>query len=94
MLKDIVRVEPLDGHRLEIEFEDGLKGVVDVGELVPFEGVFEPLKDRQYFESVKVDRELGIIYWPNGSDLDPDVLYARISGEPIPEFDKLNHPVA
>ncbi len=39
-------------------------------------GSFEPLKaDPQLFRSVRVDERLGTIVWPNGADMDPDVLY-------------------
>ena len=44
MLKDIVYVEALEGHRLRLRFEDGVEGVLDVSELVTFRGVFAPLK--------------------------------------------------
>lgn len=37
-------------------------------------GVFEPLKDPDYFARVKVD-EFGAVCWPNGVDLCPDALY-------------------
>jgi len=47
--------------------------------------VFEPLRDEAYFARVRVDPEAGTIAWPNGVDLDADVLYARITGEPLPE---------
>ena len=30
MLKDIVEVQPLGGHRLYFRFEDGLAGEIDV----------------------------------------------------------------
>ena len=45
MLKDIVDVKPLEGHRLRVRFEDGIEGEIDVASLVSFRGVFEPLKD-------------------------------------------------
>ncbi|MEW5867932.1 MAG: hypothetical protein AB1894_01545 [Chloroflexota bacterium] len=32
--------------------------------------------------------ELGTICWPNGADLDADVLYAIVAGEPAPSFDE------
>ncbi len=35
----------------------------------------EPLRDRAYFRKVRVDPELGTVVWPNGYDLDPDVLH-------------------
>jgi hypothetical protein len=83
MLKDVIQVECLDGYRLRLRFEDGVQGVVDVSELVEFTGVFAPLKDRAYFVQVSVNADIGTICWPNGADLDPDVLYAMITGEPI-----------
>jgi hypothetical protein len=44
-----------------------------------------PLKDPAYFSQVKVDPELGTVSWPNGADLDPDVLYGRL----VPNSDEL-----
>ena len=44
MLKDIVSVRPLDGYRLHLRFEDGAEGEMDIAALVPFEGVFAPLR--------------------------------------------------
>lgn len=84
MLKDVVEVKPLEGYRLFLRFEDGAGGEVDLTEFIKFEGVLEPLKDRAFFEQVQVNLELGTICWPNGADLDPDVLYAWITGKPIP----------
>jgi len=87
MLKDVTAVHPLDGYRLQIEFEDGVEGVVDLAELVTFEGVFEPLKDRAHFVQVSVNPEVGTICWPGGADIDPDVLYAIVTREPLPSFE-------
>jgi len=39
------------------------------------EGVFAALQDPAFFARVSVDREAGTIVWPNGADLDPDVLF-------------------
>jgi hypothetical protein len=83
MLKDIVAANPVGGHRLHLRFEDGVEGVVDLAPYLSFRGVFEPLRDPAYFARVCVDPELGSVTWPNGADLDPDVLYARITGEPV-----------
>jgi hypothetical protein len=80
MLKDIVHAEPLSHHRLLVRFEDGVEGVVSLTELVPFIGVFEAVADEAVFRQVAVNVELGTIQWPTGADLDPDVLYARITG--------------
>jgi hypothetical protein len=81
---DVVDVRPLDGHKLELTFQDGLSAVVDLDRVIGrFEGVFAPLKDPEYFRTVRVDPEVGTIVWPNGADLCPDVLYSYASGKPI-----------
>jgi hypothetical protein len=60
-----------------------------VATIVPFEGVFAPLRDRKLFRAVPVDPELGTVRWPNGADLDPDVLYALITSQPIPDLTRI-----
>jgi hypothetical protein len=38
--------------------------------------MFQPLRDDpELFRQVRVDEELGTIVWPNGADMDPDVLH-------------------
>jgi hypothetical protein len=86
MLKDIVEVRPLEGYKLFLRFEDGVEGVVDLERLVRFEGVFAALRARETFVQVQVHRDLGTIWWPTGADLDPDTLYARITGAAIGDF--------
>lgn len=84
MAIDVVQVEALPGCRVRLRFEDGASGEVDVRSLIPFDGVFAPLQDPDYFARVAVHSELGCVYWPNGADLDPDVLYAAATGAPLP----------
>lgn len=86
MLKDIVAVQPLEAYQLHICFEDGVEGVVDLNQLVQFSGIFAPLQDPVYFAQVQVHPELGTIVWDNGADFDPDVLYAIVSGQAIPDY--------
>jgi len=84
MLKDVIKVRALKGYRLHLEFEDGISGEVDIGKLIKFRRIFEPLKEESFFEKVMVNPEWGTIYWPNGADIDPDVLYSLVIGETIP----------
>ena len=86
MLRDVVSVEPLSDHRLHVRFDDGIEGIVDLAQIVQFTGVFEPLRDRAFFAQAKVHPELGTICWPNDADLDSDVLYAKVTGRPIPDY--------
>lgn len=80
---DVTHVEVLGLYRLHLRFDDGTSGEVDIAELVPFDGVFEPLHDPNLFRQVRVEPELGTIVWPNGADLDPFVLHEWAAGRRI-----------
>lgn len=67
-------VRVLEGFKLSLGLTDGSERVVDVSDLLRGP-IFEPLrKDRALFAAVRVDPELGTVVWPNGADIDPDVL--------------------
>lgn len=83
MLKDIISVQPVENYRLYLKFEDNQEGVVDISQLIEFTGIFAPLQDLAYFKQVKLNPEWGTIYWDNGADLDPDVLYSIVTNQPI-----------
>ena len=90
-MRNLVRVESaqhVDGYRVQFRFTDESERVID---LEPFlhGPVFEPLRnDPAVFQSFKVDARAGTIVWPNGADIDPDVLYQGLkpawmeTGEP------------
>ena len=82
MMVDVVEVRPLGGYRLFLRFEDGAEGEVDVSGLISFDGVFASLRDPARFAEVCLLRDLGTVGWPNGADLDPDVLYAKVTRLP------------
>jgi hypothetical protein len=73
----LTAVQALDGHRVTVTFDDGLAGVLDLAEFL--EGpVFAPLLDAALFAQVQVHPLCRTLCWPNGADLDPDVLHARL----------------
>jgi hypothetical protein len=75
-------VEPLEGFVLRIGFDDGTVREIDL-EPELWGPVFEPLRDDpQLFRRVRVDEGLGTIVWPNGADLDPDVLHGDAPSAP------------
>ena len=80
---DVVEARVLAGHRVYLRFEDGVAGELDLDQMIEFKGVFAPLRDHSEFALLRVDPEAGTIVWPNGADLDPDVLYAAVTGKPI-----------
>jgi len=83
MLPNVVSVTQPRPYRLRLRFDDGAEGEIDIQKMTTFEGVFEPLKDPDFFSQVRVDPEAGTIVWPNGADLDPLVLHSRVTGKPI-----------
>jgi hypothetical protein len=71
----VTEVKPLDGFTLRLRFSDDAERVVNLAEEL-WGPVFEPLRaDPGLFRQVRVDDELGTIVWPNGADMDPDVLH-------------------
>jgi hypothetical protein len=69
----VIKAKPQGEFRVVLEFEDGTVKNVD---LAPYlhGPIFEPIReDPNLFEQVRV--EAGTIVWPNGADIDPDVLY-------------------
>jgi hypothetical protein len=84
MLSDIVEARYVEEYRVFLRFADGRAGEIDLRPMLDFTGVFEPLRDRAYFAQLRVEPDIGTIVWPNGADLDPDVLRHRLTGEPLP----------
>jgi hypothetical protein len=70
----VTNVEPLGGYRLGLWFDDGSEREVDLADEL-WGPMAEPLRDPELFRRVRVDPELRTIVWPNGFDMDPDVLH-------------------
>lgn len=77
MLHLIKKVEYLEDYKLKLTFNDKKQKIVDLKKhsKESYKTVFFPFKDLDFFKSVKLDRRLGTIVWPNGVDLCPDSLY-------------------
>jgi hypothetical protein len=74
MLHTIKKAEYLDGYRVKLYFDDRKVKVVNLESMLRnAKHMLLPLTKIDYFRLVKCD---GItIYWPNGVDLCPDMLY-------------------
>ena len=92
MMARIVEAKPLDGYKIHLRFEDGAEGVVDIGREVGFKGVLGALRNPVFFRQVRVLPDFGTICWPNDVDLDPDMLYWRVTG--IAPWKKRERPSA
>ncbi len=86
MLHDVVSATLVSECRIELVFEDGKRGVVDFSQYLDRGGVFERLKDLDFFRSFTVDRELGVITWGGEIDIAPETLYAEATGSPLPTW--------
>jgi Protein of unknown function (DUF2442) len=77
MLPRVNHVEALGEFTVTLSFTDDTRATVDIGPLILDRGgVFRALQDPRLFAQVAVDPEAGTLVWPNGADIDPDVLYA------------------
>lgn len=63
---------PLADYKLLLEFTSGEQGIYDCSRFLDF-GVFKELKDKNYFQQVKVLD--GTVVWPHEQDICPDTLY-------------------
>jgi hypothetical protein len=68
------KVKALNDYELELTFENKEVKIFDVKPYLET-GLFTILKDKNIFRMVKVSYDT--IEWPNGIDLDPEVLYEK-----------------
>ncbi len=73
----LTKVAPMRNHHLLIEFQDGLSGEIDMSYLLERGGVFNALKDPDFFQRVTLD-EYGAPCWPGELDIAPDTLYENL----------------
>jgi hypothetical protein len=78
-MRRISKVTVLPGYRLEMEFDDGVAGVVDLSEAVG-QGVFAIWRDPLVFEQVRIGSS-GELFWGEQVDLCPDALYLKVTGK-------------
>ena len=71
----ITSVEVVGGRTVRLGFADGSARTVDLSPLLWGPAFAEIAADDERFAEVRVDPEVGTIGWPNGADLDPDVLH-------------------
>jgi hypothetical protein len=75
----ITSVKPLSGYRVDVEFNDGEHGVVDLSDYAGI-GVFEAWLKPGFFEQVSIAQS-GALAWPGDLDLCPDAVYMRLTGK-------------
>ena len=74
----LTKVTPLANYEIEVVFNDGAHGIVEMVKLIMSDGAgfFAALKDRDLFN--KAHLEYGVLTWPGEIDLAPDAMHAAI----------------
>jgi hypothetical protein len=80
----VTKMSVLPDYRVELEFEDGAFGVVDLSDLVGT-GAFVFWQDLQEFAQVRIGAS-GELVWGEEIDLCPDSIYMRLTDELRPEY--------
>ena len=73
------KIEALSGFRIRLAYPDGIEGVIDLSADVG-RGVFAPLADEEFFETVHIGR-FGQIAWSEDIEICPDAAYQEITSK-------------
>ncbi len=77
MYWSVVSAKYLDGYRLQVEFEDGKSGVVDLEPRLRRGPVFRRLLDVATFKQFRINPDFGVICWGDDLDIAPETLYEQ-----------------
>ena len=82
VLARVEEVGYLGDRVLRVVFSDGMVRELDFASALP--GILASIDDDTVFATVDVDQLAGTVCWPNGIDLDPNVLH----GDQTPASDQ------
>lgn len=86
----VTSIKVLKDYRVELTFDDGKSGIVDLSHLVG-KGVFSAWTDYVNFQQVRIG-ESGELVWNDQIDLCPDALYLQATHQrPEDVFPSLKH---
>ncbi len=86
----ITNVNLLENYKLEVAFDDGVCGEVDLSDYVG-KGVFALWLDPHFFEQVRIG-SVGELVWGDKIDLCPDSIYLKVIGKNPEEVFPALHP--
>jgi hypothetical protein len=86
MLYDVIGATYRGDYLIEIEFDDGSRGLVDFSKYLQRSGVFERFRDLAYFRRFVVNEDAGTLTWGNEVDIAPETLYAEATGRGLPAW--------
>ena len=65
------KAEVVGDTEVALQYSDGLRAVLELTSVLTGP-IFEPLHDPAYFTKLEIESDT--LRWPNGADIDPDVL--------------------
>lgn len=86
MVPDIVAAIYKGGYQIELEFDDGKRGIVDFSKYLDKGGIFDRFKDIAFFRDFSVNDQLDTLTWGNEVDVAPETLYAEATGSGLPSW--------
>jgi hypothetical protein len=78
-MRRVAAFKVLNGFRLDLTFDDGTRGIVDLSDLAG-KGVFALWMNRSAFEDIRIGSS-GELAWGETIDLCPNSLYLRATGK-------------
>ena len=82
MYFNITEAKYIKNHEIELHFEDGSVGKVDLSKYIEHGTVFDKLRDIEYFKSFRI--EYGTLIWGKDElDIAPETLYADATGKTV-----------
>jgi hypothetical protein len=82
MIVSVKSAKYLDAYRLNLVFDTGESGKVDLQDLVFKYAAALPLRDINIFQSFTLD-EWATVVWGCGFDVSPETLYERATGKSV-----------
>lgn len=82
MILSIKTAKYLDAYRVNLVFDTGESGDVDLPDLVFMYDAAAPLRDTNHFKSFRLD-EWATLVWDCGFDVSPETLYERATGKRV-----------
>ncbi len=82
MVISVKAAKYLDDYRLNLVFDTGESGYVDLKDIVFKYAAASPLRDTNNFKLFRLD-EWATVVWDCGFDISPETLYERATGKRI-----------
>jgi Protein of unknown function (DUF2442) len=73
----VTSADVLEGTKVRVRFDDGQERTVDLRLLMWGPAFSRHRSGPAYFRKFRVSRKYGTIVWPDGADLDPDLLHGE-----------------